>query len=421
MIDSAFRPEWTPAEIDVRSHWAESGAQWLTTPGVGVPAALVRVVAGMVAYLDARGAGLAASVPADGVGLLAERAAILGLPPSGTISCGGATRLVECADGWIAVSLARADDVSAIRAWLGVEVADGDHWAAVTHAVATEDRRAIIERGVELGIACASPAEQTDLRPVVIDRAGDAAARPLRDAIVVSLASLWAGPLAADTLARLGARVINVESTTRPDGARQTPDFFGTLHGRCESVALDLRTSVGHDQLRRLLEAADVVIEGSRPRAVRQMGIEAVDLVGGRSVDGGPKVWLSITGHGREDPAGNRIGFGDDAAVAGGLHGMLRGEPRFFADAIADPLAGLTAAATVAQLFESSGRWVVDLALSRVAASVAAGLDEMIPSAPNPSRPRRRQEAGRSLPIGRDTEAVLAEFGIAGPAVLDAS
>ena len=66
----------------------------------------------MVDYLDGHGAGLSRTVAAGGVGMLAERAALLDLPPSGRISCGGATRLVECADGWIAVSLARPDDIA---------------------------------------------------------------------------------------------------------------------------------------------------------------------------------------------------------------------------------------------------------------------------------------------------------------------
>jgi hypothetical protein len=406
--------------VDVGSLWAESGVQWLTAPGVGVPAELVRTVTGIVSFLDLQGAGLATSVAAAGVGLLSERAALLGLPPSGTTSCGGATRLLECADGWVAVSLARPDDVRSIPAWLGVSAAEDDHWTALEGALAAEECHAVTERGIELGIACATAGEQTDRRPVLVDHRGAAPARSVRGAIVVNLASLWAGPLAADTLARLGARVINVESTSRPDGARQTPAFFETLHGLSESVALDLRTDVGHAQLRRLLAVADVVIEGSRPRALRQMGIDAGELVGGGS-EAGPTVWVSITGHGRDGSQGNRVGFGDDAAVAGGLHGLLAGAPNFLGDALADPIAGLTAAATVDQVLDGGGRWVIDIALSRVAASVAQPPEAMTPAASAPLPPRPRRDVGRPLPIGCDTAAVLTEFGIAGPGVLEPS
>ncbi len=151
---------------------------------------------------------------------------------------------------------------------------------------------------------------------------------------MVNLASLWAGPLAADVLARIGARVINVESTARPDGARHTPRFFEALHGRCTSVALALHTDRGRDQLQALLAAADVVIEGSRPRALEQMGIDAADLV--RT---GPE-GVAVDHRSRPAPTrtANRVGFGDDAAAAGGLVGWIGDDPRFIADAVADPL-----------------------------------------------------------------------------------
>ena len=49
-------------------------------------------MAGLVGALDRRGAELGTLVPARGVGLLAERAAMMGLPPGGAVSVGGATR-----------------------------------------------------------------------------------------------------------------------------------------------------------------------------------------------------------------------------------------------------------------------------------------------------------------------------------------
>ena len=39
--------------------------------------------------------------------------------------------------------------------------------------------------------------------------------------LVVDLAALWAGPLAASLLTMAGARVIKIESRTRPDAARR--------------------------------------------------------------------------------------------------------------------------------------------------------------------------------------------------------
>ena len=144
------------------------------------------------------------------------------------------------------------------------------------------------------------------------------------------------------------------------------------------------------------------MIEGSRPRALEQMGVDAAALV-----RAGPKVWLSITGHGRADPHANRVGFGDDAAAAGGLVGWIGDDPRFIADAVADPLSGVTAAAAVVQLLEAPGRWMADVALSRVAASAAGGEWAPVTTSTPIRRPRVRTDPGRALPLGRDTIAVL--------------
>ena len=88
-----------------------------------------------------------------------------------------------------------------------------------------------------------------------------------------------------------------------------------------------------------------MVIEGSRPRALEQLGIDARSIV-----RHGPQVWVSITGHGRDGANTMRVGFGDDAAAAGGLVDWVDGTPHFVGDAVADPLAGLTAAMAVGRV-----------------------------------------------------------------------
>lgn len=400
-------PEWTHAgaAVEPARLWATSGGQWLTDPAIGVPVGVVRALVELVEYLDRHGAGLADISTARGVGVVAERAACLGLPPSGAVTAGGAGRLLPCRDGWVAVTLARESDVDAIPAWLDVPRPGPDPWPVVERAVATRTVAEVRDRAALLGLACGALGERSaEPSPLRCSRRGEAGALPVAGLVVVSLASLWAGPLAADVLARLGARVITVESTTRPDGARATPEFFEALHGRCQSVALPLGTGEGRRRLSRLLERADVVIEGSRPRALEQMGIDAAELV-----TRGPRLWVSITAHGRTGDAAMRVGFGDDAAVAGGLVGWVDREPRFLADAIADPLAGLTAASAVVQLASTGGRWMIDVALARVAAAARA---QFAPVEGDAAPPRRRRDPGAPLPLGRDTDAVLADLGI---------
>lgn len=373
----------------------------------------------LVRYLDRQGTTLAGGLPGEGLGVIAARAGDLGLPPaSGRSNCGGATRFVEAGDGWMAVSLSRPEDVELVPAWLEIaEPSAADLWVVVAAAVADRPVAEVVDRAAMLGIACSRVGEMSDGRAVLVDRLGDAPPRPLGEMTVVNLGSLWAAPLAGDLLARLGAKVIKVESTTRPDGARATPRHYAALNHRSLSVALPLATAAGAEQLAALIARADVVIEASRPRALRRLGIDASG-----AIRTGPAIWVSITSHGRDDAVAHRVGFGDDAAAAGGLVGWVAGpdgraEPRFVADAVADPLTGLTAAATVCQLAATGGRWLADVALARVAAAACGGTGDWLPIASEPAQvptptPRSTDEPRGSIPLGRDTATVLDSLGI---------
>jgi hypothetical protein len=326
--------------------------------------------------------------------------------------------MFNTAAGAFAVSLARTSDVELIPAWL--EIADvanvaGDDatWAAVAEFLVSADERRVrelVERAGLLGLPVGLAGETArQAHPVSAERFGAANPLPMQGAVVVNLGSLWAAPLAGATLAAMGARVIKVESTSRPDGARRHRRFFASLHTACESVALDLDQRSGQAQLARLLERADVVIEGSRSRALQQMGIDARQLV-----RDGPQVWASITGHGRDPAHALRVGFGDDAAVAGGLVGRAGPDstPVFIADAIADPITGLTVAHAIVERLASGGRWLLDVALANVVAGVAAEWQAALPM-DTAALPQRRVVAlgGTSpLPLGRDTHAVVREF-----------
>jgi crotonobetainyl-CoA:carnitine CoA-transferase CaiB-like acyl-CoA transferase len=148
------------------------------------------------------------------------------------------------------------------------------------------------------------------------------------------------------------------------------------LHAGHESVALDFEDPSDLRALHALVEAADVVVEGSRPRALRQLGIDAESVLRNR-----PGVtWVSITGYGRTGANADRVAFGDDAAVAGGLVAIdADGHPVFCGDAIADPLSGLYAAEAAAASVGAGGGRLVSVALADVAA-VAARFGEPVPA-----------------------------------------
>jgi len=351
--------------------WAASGAMALTRCGTAspslAPAPVASVMAAWSAELAVQTSLWGHAVRVDGPALLGERAAIHEFGPcecrrsTGHESVGGAARFVRVADGWVALNLPRPEDVGSLPALVAQDVAAAD-WPAVSAALLGLASDEVIERGVLLGLAVAGLDEPRPQPPVVEFGAGTAR-RVVGHPLVIDMSALWAGPLAGSLVLQAGARVVKVESTNRPDGARLGhSDFFDLLNGgkQCVSVNFSDRDDIRY--LRRLLGSADLVIESSRPRALRQVGLIAEEFVAA-GVN-----WLSITGHGRERHGGMRIGFGDDAAVAGGL--WAGGDvPMFVADAVADPMTGLRGAVEAAAMLGSSRSRGVDVSLAGVAAS----------------------------------------------------
>ena len=182
-------------------------------------------------------------------------------------------------------------------------------------------------------------------------------ARPLRDAKVVDLSVMWAGPLCGDLLARAGAQVVKVESPGRPDGARLgLPEFYELLNGQKRHRSIGFDASEGRAELLGLLQNADIVITSCRPRALEQMGIDPHDVVSQSGV-----IWAGITGYGWEQ--GHKVAFGDDAAAAGGLVCRAKTLPCFIGDALADPLTGVTAAAAVMEQWLSGTPGFLDISM----------------------------------------------------------
>jgi hypothetical protein len=384
--------------------WAASGAMALTgrpDEPLGPPDGLVAGVEAMARPFE----------DLDALALLGERAAHMGLWRRGTTSCGGSCRLLPSPDGFVAVSLARAEDFDAVPAWLELDeppTTASATWSAVADAVASRDVGELMARAALLGLPVARVGEAAGSPGVRRVPLGPALPRDVAGLVVVDLSALWAGPLCGDLLATAGASVIKVESTNRPDGARRGPrGFFDLLNARKRSVALDLRSNDGISALRALVRRADVVLEASRPRALEQFGLRAADEVAG----GGPQIWVSITGYGRRGEDAGRVAFGDDAAGGGGLVVWDEGVAMFCADAVADPITGLAAAGACLDALASGGRWLLDASMAGVCAALAGptlGAPGDLPVAP----PRARPTAGSAPELGADTTQVLSEPGL---------
>lgn len=291
-------------------------------------------------------------------------------PPGSRISCNRACRMVRAADGWMALNLARPEDRDLVPAWLGRNGAD-DPWEAVeTHlgGLACDD---LVQRAALLGLPAAAVGE---VRYDVVAAPRLSLGRPARrerTPRVLDLSALWAGPLCGAILAAMGATVSKVESVHRPDPTREaTPEFARRLNGRKVHLAFDFTAAEGRARLRSLVEAADVLITGARPRAFAGLGLEPEAVFAANP----GLVWVAVTGYGWTGEAADRVAFGDDAAAAGGLVGWADEAPHFLGDALADPVTGLAAAAGALRALEQGGGVLVDVALARTSAGAAAQL-----------------------------------------------
>jgi len=126
---------------------------------------------------------------------------------------------------------------------------------------------------------------------------------------VVDLSQGIAGPYCAMLLAQHGANVIKVESIGEGDWARTLGTRYGShtafsIVGNLgkRSIALDLKSAAGKQVLWRLIDGADVFVEGFRPRVVERLGF-GYDAVSARA----PRLlYLSISGFGQSGPLAER-------------------------------------------------------------------------------------------------------------------
>ncbi|MFZ4605591.1 MAG: CoA transferase [Caulobacter sp.] len=355
--------------------WVRSGMAAVTGRQRGRP---LMAPVGLSAIADGALLALTSLAPKSsikdlrGAGLLGERSRLAGLSRQGAISAGGGCRLLPTADGVLAVSLVRSTDWDFAPAWLEADIGD---WDDVGRVLADRSLAQVLEQGRCLGLAVAD-ADPAPGGPAVWRRT--VARGPSRSSggrgapLVVDLSALWAGPLCTDLLGRLGARVIKVESRSRLDGARAGPaDFHARLNGGKSSVMLDFNDAQDRAALQSLIEAADIVVESSRPRGLRQLGIHAEDIIARRP----GLTWIAISGHGRSDPEADWIGYGDDTAVAAGLSRCMKdvyGDWLFCGDAVADPLTGLHAALLAWTSWQKGGGVLEEISLSGVVAFAMA-------------------------------------------------
>jgi alpha-methylacyl-CoA racemase len=142
---------------------------------------------------------------------------------------------------------------------------------------------------------------------------------PLRGLRVVELAGLAPAPFACTILADLGAEVVRIDRVVEGEDVLAMPKD-PLLRGR-RTIAVDTKTPEGVEVVLRLVEKADVFVEGFRPGVTERMGLGPAD-VHARN----PRVvYGRITGWGQDGPlahtAGHDINY---IGLSGALHPIGR-------------------------------------------------------------------------------------------------
>jgi alpha-methylacyl-CoA racemase len=145
---------------------------------------------------------------------------------------------------------------------------------------------------------------------------------PLAGVKVLEIAALGPAPFASMMLADMGAEILRVDRTERVATAEHdTPPPFDFLSRGRRSVGLDLKRPEGVELLLKLVESADVVVEGFRPGVMERLGVGP-----GVCLARNPRlVFGRMTGWGQQGPlaqaAGHDINY---IALAGALEPIGR-------------------------------------------------------------------------------------------------
>src|SRR3990172_3115557 len=149
---------------------------------------------------------------------------------------------------------------------------------------------------------------------------------PLEGIRVLDLSRYAPGPYCTMLMADLGADVIVVEE---PPGVGRRVDTEMNVSDRSKaflpmgrnkrSVALDLKDERMREALFRLVDRADVVVEGFRPGVAARLGVD-YEAVSRRN----PRiVYCSITGYGQTGPHANLVGHDLNYISLAGVLGMI--------------------------------------------------------------------------------------------------
>ena len=144
---------------------------------------------------------------------------------------------------------------------------------------------------------------------------------------VVEMGQLIAGPFCGQLLGDMGADVVKVEAPGRGDPMREWgqpgyPLFWEILARNKRCVSLDLRKPAGQELARKLIGAADILIENFRPGTLEGWNLSPEQLH--RANPG--LIIVRVSGYGQTGPYAGRAGFGGIGEAMGGWRNVV-GDP----------------------------------------------------------------------------------------------
>ena len=150
---------------------------------------------------------------------------------------------------------------------------------------------------------------------------------PLKGIRVVEMGQLIAGPFCGQLLGDMGADVVKVEAPGRGDPMREWgrpgyPLFWEILSRNKQCVSLDLRKPAGQELARKLIGAADILIENFRPGTLEGWNLSPEQLH--RANPG--LIIVRVSGYGQTGPYAGRAGFGGIGEAMGGWRNVV-GDP----------------------------------------------------------------------------------------------
>ncbi len=173
---------------------------------------------------------------------------------------------------------------------------------------------------------------------------------PLTEVRVLDLSRLLPGPYCSRILADFGAEVVKVERPGGGDWLRCAPPLvdgegilFRVLNRGKKSLTLNLKSDEGRAVFRRLVETADVLLEGFRPGVMKRLGLGYETLS-----EANPRlVYCALSGYGPDGPYRGRAGHDLNYVGLAGLldlNGPQDGPPAVPGVLVADLSGGLWAA-----------------------------------------------------------------------------